>query len=160
AVIDEAARVVTRNSANLGDTVQQHTTQLGELNGRLDDIQHAQDALTKQFQDFRAATDTKLEQLINQLTTAKNPPLPETADALFAEGEKRLTAGQNLEARRLFDAFINRYPTDSRAAKAQFAIGDAYNAEKKYANAIGAYTKVVENFPKSEVVPDAMYKNG
>ena len=32
--------------------------------------------------------------------------------------------------------------------------------EKRLANAIGAYTKVVDNFPKSDVVPDAMYKNG
>src|SRR5258707_1067178 len=32
--------------------------------------------------------------------------------------------------------------------------------EQLYANAIGAYTKVVDNFPKSDVVPDAMYKNG
>ena len=33
-------------------------------------------------------------------------------------------------------------------------------AESKYANAIGAFTKVIDNFPKSESVPDAMYKNG
>ena len=32
--------------------------------------------------------------------------------------------------------------------------------EKRYANAIGAFTKVIDNFPKSEVVPDAMMKNG
>ncbi len=94
------------------------------------------------------------------MTAAKAPPLPETPDALFAEGEKKLQAAQWVDARRLFEAFVNRYPTDARAAKAQYNIGEAYGGEKRFANAIGAYTKVVDNFPKADIVPDAMYKNG
>jgi tol-pal system protein YbgF len=159
-VVDEATKVVTRNSADVGLTVQKLQQDLGQLTGRIDDIQHAEDALTKQFMDYRANSDTKLEQLTNATTTAKSPPLPETPDALFSEGEKRLAAQQFADARRLFEAFANRYPQDARAAKAQFDIGEAYLGEKRYANAIGAYTKVVDNFPKADVVPDAMYKNG
>jgi tol-pal system protein YbgF len=159
-VVDEATKVVTRNSADVGLQVQKQQTDLAQLTGRIDDLQHAQDALTKQFQDYRAASDTKLEQLVNASTTAKNPPMPETPDALFAEGEKRLQAQQFQDARRLFEGFVNRYPADPRAARAQFNIGEAYAGEKRYANAIGAYTKVVDNFPKSDAVPDAMFKNG
>jgi tol-pal system protein YbgF len=159
-LVDEATKVVTRNSADIGQTVEKLQTDLGQLQGRVDDLMHAQDALTKQFQDYRASSDTKLEQLTNTMTAAKAPPLPETPDALFTEAEKKLTAAQWVEARRLFEAFINRYPQDARAAKAQYDIGEAYGGEKRFANAIGAYTKVVDNFPKSEIVPDAMYKNG
>jgi tol-pal system protein YbgF len=152
--------VVTRNSADVGLSVQKLQTDLAQLTGRIDDIQHAQDALTKQFQDYRAASDTKLEQLTNAATAAKNPPMPETPDALYAEADKRLAAQQWTDARRLYEAFVNRYPTDARASRAQYDIGEAYTGEKRFANAIGAYTKVVDNFPKSDVVPDAMYKNG
>ncbi len=159
AVVDEATEVVARNSADVGVQGQKLQTDLAQLTGRIDDLQHAQDALTKQFQDYRAASDTKLEQLVNNSTAAKNPPIPETPDALFAEAEKRQQAQQWPEARRLFEAFVNRYPTDPRAARAQYDIGESYNAEKRVANAMGAYTKVVDNFPKSDVVPDAMYKN-
>ncbi len=159
-VVDEATKVVTRNSADVGLGVQKLQQDLAQITGRVDDLQHAQDALTKQFQDYRAASDTKLESLTNTMTTAKSPPMPETPDALFAEGEKRLAAQQFADARRLFEAFANRYPQDTRAAKAQYDIGEAYLGEKRYANAIGAYTKVVDNFPKAEVVPDAMFKNG
>jgi tol-pal system protein YbgF len=159
-VVDEATKVVTRNSADVGLQVQKQQTDLAQLTGRIDDLQHAQDALTKQFQDYRAASDTKLEQLVNASTAAKAPPMPETPDALYAEAEKRLAAQQFQDARRLFEAFVNRYPADPRAAKAQYNIGEAYAGEKRFANAIGAYTKVVDNFPKSDVVPDAMYKNG
>src|SRR5262249_16098823 len=110
------------------------------------------------FQDYRAASDTKLEQL--QSPTAKTPPVPDTADGAFAEGQKRLDAKEWTDARRIFEAFVNRYPQDPRAARAQYHNGEADAGEKPRANAIGAYTKVVDNFPKSEVVPDAMFKNG
>ncbi len=159
-VVDEATKVVTRNSADVGLQVQKQQTDLAQLTGRIDDLQHAQDALTKQFQDYRAASDTKLEQLVNATTAAKNPPMPETPDALYAEAEKHLQTQQWQEARRLLEGFVNRYPQDARAARAQYDIGEAYVGEKRFANAIGAYTKVVDNFPKSDVVPDAMYKNG
>lgn len=159
-VVDEATKVVTRNSADVGLQVQKLQTDLAQLTGRIDDLQHAQDALTKQFQDYRAASDTKIEQLVNNSAQAKNPPMPETPDALYAEAEKRLQAQQWQDARRLFEGFVNRYPADPRAARAQYSIGEAYAGEKRFANAIGAYTKVVDNFPKSDVVPDAMYKNG
>jgi tol-pal system protein YbgF len=159
-VVDEATKVVTRNSADVGQTVEKLQTDLGQLQGRIDDLTHAQDALTKQFQDYRASSDTKLEQLTNATTTAKNPPMPDTPDALFSEADKRLGAAQWADARRLYEGFVNRYPQDPRAPKAQFDIGEAYAGEKRWANAIGAYTKVVDNFPKAEIVPDAMFKNG
>lgn len=159
-VVDEATKVVTRNSADVGLQVQKLQTDLAQLTGRIDDLQHAQDALTKQFQDYRAASDTKLEQLTNAETVAKNPPIPDNPDGLYAEASKHLQALKWQEARRLFEAFVNRYPADKRAARAQYNIGEAYAGEKRFANAIGAYTKVVDNFPKSDVVPDAMYKNG
>ncbi len=159
-VVDEATRVVTRNSADVGLQVQKQQTDLAQITGRMDDLQHAQDALTKEFQDYRATSDTKLEQLVNAITVAKNPPMPETPDALYAEAEKHLQTQKWQEARRLFEGFVDRYPRDPRAARAQYDIGEAYAGEKRYANASIAYTKVVDNFPKSAVVPDAMYKNG
>lgn len=159
-VVDEAAKVVTRNSANVGDKVDKLVLDMAQITARVEELQRASDALTKQFQDYRAASDTKLEQLTNSMTAAKAPPIPETPDGVMAEGEKRLAAGQFADARRLFEAFINRYPTDARASKAQYSVGEAYFNEKRFANAIGAFTKVIDNFPKSEIVPDAMYRNG
>ncbi len=61
----------------------------------------------------------------------------------------------------LYEGLRQPLPARSaRAESAQFDIGEAYAGEKRWANAIGAYTKVVDNFPKAEIVPDAMYKNG
>jgi len=159
-IVDDAARVATRNSADVGGKVDKLTLDMSQVVARLDELQRQEDATTKQFQDFRAGADTKLEQLSNTVTSAKAPPVPDSADGVYAEADKRLQAQQWLDARRLFEAFVNRYPQDARAAKAQFSIGEAYYGEKRWANAIGAYTKVIDNFSKADIVPDAMFKNG
>jgi TolA-binding protein len=159
-VVDEATKVVTRNSADVGGKVDKLVLDVSQLSSRLDELERSQDAITKQFQDYRANSEGKLEQLSSAMNTQKAPPLPETADGIFAEGEKRLGASQWLDARRAFDAFILRFPADPRAAKAQFLVGDSYAAEKRWPNAIQAYKKVIDFFPKSELVPDAMFKSG
>ena len=158
--VDEASKVVMRNSADVVGNVQKLQTDLASVTGRVDDLQTSVTGLSKSFTDYRAQSDTTLEKVVNATTNSKSPPVPDNADAVFVEAQKRMDAKQWNDARRLFDAFINRFAADGRAAKAQFLIGESYLSENKYANAIGAYTKVIDNFPKSEIVPDAMYKNG
>jgi tol-pal system protein YbgF len=159
-IVDDATKVATRNSADVGLTVQKLQADLAVLTGRVDDINTTVGALGKSFNDYRASSDTKIEQMVNATTTAKAPPIPETADGAFAEAKKRFDAKQWGDARRVLDAFINRYATDTRAPSAQFMIGDSYLKETKYANAINAFLKVIEGYPKAEVVPDAMYEAG
>ncbi len=158
--LDDATKLLARNSADLGLTVQKTQADVAALTGRVDDINTQLNSLGKSFNDYRAASDTKIEQLVNASTTAKAPPIPEKPDDVFAEGKKRYDSKQWGDARRVFDAFINRYPTDTRAPKAQFMIGDSYLKESKYANAINAFLKVIEGYPKSEEVPDAMFEAG
>src|SRR5262249_52857078 len=130
------------------------------LQGKLEETQRTVDAVQKQFTDYRAQSDTHLEQLSNTISTIKNPPLPDNPDGLYAEAQNKLAARQYNEARRIFEAFLNRYPTDPRAPKSQLAIGDAYFQEAKYANALIALRKVIDNFPKSEEVEMALFKSG
>ena len=165
--VEETTKVVARNSADQGQRVDKLENDMGAVQGkfanhedRIVAMEGRVEGMTKSFDTFRASTDTAVEKLTNATTTSKAPPIPETADAVFTDAKKRYDAKQWNDARRLFDAFITRYGSDQRASQAQFFIGESYFAEAKYANAIGAYSKVIDNFPKSESVPDAMYKNG
>jgi tol-pal system protein YbgF len=92
--------------------------------------------------------------------SSRSEPPPSTPDALYAAADKAVGAQQWADARRLYDAFVEKYPSDRRAARAHYEIGDAYAAEKRFAEAIGEYTKAIENFPGSDAAPDAMYKSG
>ncbi len=52
-------------------------------------------------------------------------------------------------------------PRSPSAAKAQYAIGKAYESKKwKADDAIAAYQKVVDNYPRSAHAPEAQYKIG
>ncbi len=159
-LVDDATKLVTHNSADFGQTVQKLQVDVAALSGRVDDMSTTVTALGKSFNDFRASSDVRIEKMQNESTTAKAPPIPENADGVYGDAKKRLDAKQYVDARRLLDAFIARYPTDSRAAMAQYLIGDSYLKETKYANAINAFLKVIEGYPKSEAVPDAMYEAG
>lgn len=159
-LVDEATKVVTRNSADLGTVVEKMKVDLAAAQGRLEDLQTSINALQKSFTEYRAASDAKLEKAVAATTVQNAPPIPEKADDIFNDGKKRLGEKNYVEARRMFDAFLARFPTDPRAAQVQFLVGESYLQENRYANAIGAYTKLIDNYPKSEMVPDAMYRNG
>ncbi len=158
-LLDEARRLTTRlaDSSQKSDKLQ---ADLLMLQGKLEETQRTLEALQKQFTDYRAQSDTHLEQIGNTIATIKNPPLPDNPEGLFAAGKEKLDTRQYNEARRIFEAFVNRYPTDARAARAQLNIGEAYFQEAKYANSLIALRKVIDNFPKSEEVETALFKSG
>ena len=157
---EKAAEVVTRNSANLGQDVDSLKAQMATLTGRVEVGENTLNVLSKSFNDYRASSDTKLEKLEIQQPSAKDPPVPDTPDALFAEARKRYDAKEFPEARRLLVSFINRYSSDPRHPQAMYLLGDANFQEKKYPAAIGTFEKIVTLYPTSEIAPDAMYKNG
>jgi TolA-binding protein len=87
-----------------------------------------------------------------------SPPTPDTPEALLAAADRRLAAHEWSPARQLYAAFLGLYANDVRAARAQYGIGETYAGEKRFAEAIGAYTKVIESDADSHAAADAMYK--
>jgi tol-pal system protein YbgF len=156
-VLEQATNLVTRNSADLGLQVQKLQADLAALIGKSEELAHNLESVTKQFTDYRAQTDVKLESLITKTTAAQNPPAPESKDQLFDEAYKRYQASQWEESRRLFRTFITRFNRDDRADNAQYWIGQSYFEERKYAAAIAEFKKVIDNFPTSDAVDGAMY---
>ena len=51
-------------------------------------------------------------------------------------------------------------PKSERAAKAQFAIGQAYLAEEKYDKSVAAFRELVSDQPNSSLAPRALFKVG
>lgn len=64
--------------------------------------------------------------------------------------------GRYLEAAGLFQQFIADHPSSPMAAPAQYWVGDALYNAKDYAGAISAQKRLIETWPGSAKVPDAM----
>ena len=59
-----------------------------------------------------------------------------------------------------FDSLLRTFPTSEAAAEAQFMLGETYSQQKRYPDAVNAYTAAIQKFPRSMWVPEAYYKRG
>ena len=159
-VMEQATGLLTRNSADSGAQVERIQSKVAKLSGQMEETLVGFKKLQQKFDDFKAKLDVKLEGMAGQSTGNRNAPVPTNKEQLFTQAQSKLAAGDHQEARRLAQHFITRFASDRRVHKAQLLIGDAWFAEQKFAPAILAYKKIIEQYKKSTSAPDALFKIG
>jgi tol-pal system protein YbgF len=93
-------------------------------------------------------------------TSGPSAAPPPSADVLYSNALRDLTGKRNELAAGEFTDYLKYYGDTDLASNAQFYLGEiAYN-EAKYADAVAAYTKVIDNYPKSFKLPSAHLKKG
>lgn len=78
-------------------------------------------------------------------------------EALFAAADNFNAAGQTGTANRLFEQFVNRYPTDPRSQGLYFRIASNYSQILELNRAIEYYKAYRDNFPTAPDRADAVY---
>jgi TolA-binding protein len=160
-VLDEATGLLTRNSADVGAKVAKGEQDIASLQGRIDEMQHAQEVAARQSADEHNRFETRLgtlEQTATKIVDKVAPTMPDDKDALWTQAGQRLASGQRDDGRRFYRVFIQRFPQDPRAPQAYLAIGMSFVQESKYPNAAAEFQKVLDTFPKSPEVPEAMWQ--
>jgi TolA-binding protein len=160
-VLDEATGLLTRNSADVGAKVQKAEQDIGAMQGRLDEMVHAQEVQARQSADERNRFETRLgtlEQTATKIVDKVAPTMPDDKDQLWTQAGQRLASGQRDDGRRFYRVFVQRFPQDPRAPQAYLAIGMSFIQESKYPNAAAEFQKVLDTFPKSPEVPEAMWQ--
>lgn len=158
--LKEAAELMARNSANVGQEVQDLQMTLAQTKGDVDESKQAIAKLTKDLADFETRTDSAVTALTRIVMAPPASAPIVTADGLFAKAYKEYSQKKYDTARTDFRDFLLKFPFDPRAANAQFWIGDAFLQENNYASAIPEYQKVLDNYPSSDVADQAMFKEG
>ena len=59
-----------------------------------------------------------------------------------------------------FEALLRTFPTSEAAGEAQYLLGETYTNQKRYAEAVNAYTAAIQKYPRSTWVPESYYKRG
>jgi tol-pal system protein YbgF len=59
-----------------------------------------------------------------------------------------------------FRNFVSTYPSSPLASNAQYWLGEAYYVNREYPNALGAFQRVITEWPDSRKAPDALVKVG
>ena len=99
--------------------------------------------------------------------TAPAPPPPAVTSTIGLSPSRMLDtaksdyfAGAYPAAVSGFESLLKTFPTSEAAAEAQFMLGETYSQQKRYSDAVNAYTAAIQKFPRSMWVPEAYYKRG
>src|SRR4051812_22773425 len=160
-VLDQATALLTRNSADVGAKAAKAEQDIAALQGRMEEMAHAQEQQARQTADDRNRLDTRiasLEQTQTKIVDKVAPVLPDDKEQLWQQAGQRLTSGQRDEGRRFYRVFIQRFPQDPRAPQAYVTIGMSFVQEGKFPNAAAEFQKVIDVYGRSPEVPEAMWQ--
>jgi TolA-binding protein len=159
AVLEEAAKVLKRNTADLGADVQKLETELRQANGLVvginNSINELKLAFDKERREHGARLDT-LEQRLAQLESGK-PSANSSPDDLWKLGTTAFEAARYNDAVDIYKRLYQSFPTHARADDAAYFRGQSYTNLKDWDKAIGAYQSLVEKYPDSDLADDGLY---
>ncbi len=159
AVLDEATKILKRNSADLGADVDALRTDIRQANGLVTAINNSINEVKTSFEKYRQETSARLdslEQRVAQIESGK-PSANSGPDDLWKLGTQAFEAARYNEALDIYKRLAQTYPTHARADDAQYFRGQAYTNLKDWDNAIAAYQQLVQKFPDSDLADDGMY---
>lgn len=168
------------NEVAVSQHVDEMQAQLRELQGRIDELEHNNEALGKQQRDLYADLDKRLGGGAAPAAGAavagpagagaggaagsadvapENGP-SSTEQAVYAQAFDALKAGSYSVAITGFKDFLATYPASSLAENAQYWLGESYYVNHDYDSAAGAFRGVLKKWPDSRKAPDALLKLG
>jgi tol-pal system protein YbgF len=171
--------------ANTGARLDSMSTQVQGVSDNLQETLARMGKLNQQITD----TQTALQAIDAKLTAGAPPPQPQpganfapppgaptpvapgvpavvpaasapSSDLLYSNGLRDWTGKKYELAMQEFNDYLKYYPTTDLASNAQFYVGEIYYAQEEYDQAVDAYSKVLENYPKSPKLPPAHLKKG
>jgi tol-pal system protein YbgF len=158
-VLEDATKVLKRNSADLGADVDGLRSDIRTANGLVTAVNNAVNDMKTAFDKYRKDNDTRLdtlEQRVAQIESGK-PSANSSADDLWRLGSQAFDAQRYNDANDIFKRLVQTYPTNPRADDAQYFRGQSYTKQKEWDKAIGAYQQLVEKYPDSELADDGLY---
>ena len=155
--LDQLSRASRKTGADLAVDLEKAQNDLTAVHGQIEVLQHRLDALEKAARDQQKTLEAASQVMAQQ---KKEQEHPSDRGALYNLARQRLDQGQPARSRELFQDFLTRFPKDELAANAQYWLGEAYYAEKKWNDAIVEFQKVLKDYKGSDKVPDALLKIG
>lgn len=158
-VLEDATKLLKRNSADLGLEVEQLRTAVREATGLATTVNSGMNDLKLAYDAHKKQHDAKLdalEQRLAQLESGK-PSATSSADDLWRLGSTAFEAGRYNEAIEIFKRLTQTFPAHDRADDALYFRGQAYTNLKDWEKAIGIYQQLVDKYPDGTFTDDGLY---
>jgi tol-pal system protein YbgF len=175
--LDELTATVERMTANevqLSQRLDESQATVRELRGRIDELEHANEALGKQQRDLYSDLDKRLgaggaagaagaaaaDANGTAAGSAEGSGPSSVEQAVYNQAFDALKAGSYSTAITGFKDFLGTYPQSSLADNAQYWLGESYYVNRDFDSAAGAFRSVLKKWPDSSKAPDALLKLG
>ncbi len=158
-VLDDSAKLLKRNSADLGLEVEQLRADIRTANGLVTTVNGQITDLKSAFDAYRKQQDARLDQLEQRLAQLeRDKPSPTSSpEDLWRLGSAAFEAGKYRDASDIFKRLTQSFPTHDRADDALYFRGQGYTNLKEWENAIGIYQQLLDKFPSSSFTDDGLY---
>jgi tol-pal system protein YbgF len=155
-VLDESAKVLKRNSADLGADVDKLRDDIRNATGLVTTVQTEINELRKQAAKVDAL-ETRLAALESK---APNPANPTSPEDIWSLGKTAFEAGRWDEARDLFKKLVTSFPTHVRAGEAQYFRAESLAKKGDIDTALGEFQKMLDKYPDHQLTDDALFRAG
>jgi TolA-binding protein len=164
AKIDELNQAAKRSGADLGVTLTRLQDEFAKVKGELEVSQHKLGEIDKALSSLRTDTDARFTALRGQgamdayearqkIASLKKPDDKAAVLALAKAEEEK---GEKGIAREVYEEYVRKWPSDPKAAEAGFRAGELLFAQGRFRDALLAYGKIAEDFPRSDRAPPSM----
>ncbi|MFH2007317.1 MAG: tetratricopeptide repeat protein [bacterium] len=157
-ILPKARAILLRSSARFGVRLEQLSTTVAKLQGRLENMETDHGPLVKAQKAFKAKVEqiaetlervrSELTKLIAEVRRKPSRPAPQSAPELFAGATIARLSGRMAKARQLYDELLQRFSRDRRAEAARYWIAKTYFDSYDYRNAIVAVSKLLKISPQ------------
>ncbi|HEX8107628.1 MAG TPA: tetratricopeptide repeat protein [Kofleriaceae bacterium] len=158
-VLEDATKLLKRNSADIGADVESLRGEVRTANGLVTAINNSIADLKQAFDTYRKGNDARLdalEQRVAQIESGK-PTASSSPEELWKLGTEAFKAARYNDAIDIFKRLAQTYPTHDKASEAVYFRGQAYSNLKDWDHAIGVYQQLYDKYPDSQLADDGLY---
>jgi tol-pal system protein YbgF len=155
----------------ISDNLQETLARMGKLNQQLTDAQNAIQGIDAKLASSApppaaaapgagapGASPNGLPPIPGTPAASTPPASAPSADLLYSNGLRDLNGKKYDLAAQEFGDYLKFYGTTDLASNAQFYLGEILFSQQQYQQAIDAYSKVIDNYPKSFKIAPAHLK--
>ncbi len=166
--IEELNTTAHRTGADLAVNQDRLTEEVAQLRGQLEEATHRLEGMDRTVAQTKTDSDARFAALkgsgaLEEYESGRKAEAlqrPSDKGAFLALAQDQESKGERGVARRLYEEFAKKWPSDPRAADAHFRLGELWYGDHRYREAILEYGKVAQDFPRSDKAPDAMLRTG
>lgn len=145
-----------------------------ELQGRVEELEHSSESSDERQRQLYVDLDTRIQELeasirdrnsVNVMDGGTLPPgqlpMPSGSDRDNYQAAFELLKEQRYEPAALaFEQFLVTFPDSELADNAQYWLAESHYVTQAFERALGEFEVVINQFPQSRKVPDALLKMG